>query len=455
MKLDLKNAFIYKKFKMIVLGSGGVLLLILCIAAYLGTKAALSSDIKHNAISSFNEANSSLYQIINAAAVKTTAGTGAEATTKPETAAAMAVEPATKGILYAGEGAVILKKGKILYEAGYLGRSSGLVAVVARKASKKSPIDAVLYLNMDKRAKQFFDVYYKLVIPVILLTIGSLLLLSILLVKRITQNLNRLVQEVSENEVIGEDYNYFSTFENESEAGILSKEFVRLNTEIGRLRDKERQFVRDAYYEMKNPLAMMEANLGIMEKRNISDEGRNVAREAMKTVLFDAKEKLDTLLDLSHEEIIVREKVENLNLADLILEMLEEYKKLYPSFSFKTDLDSLTTNIRKADLTKLVTILLENAVRYSTEELKEVIIKVKSKGKKNYLIVEDFGVGMTAENVEKVFDLFWKYDNKRAISNGGAGMGLATAKKLCDRYRFHIKVSSHLNIGTSVIVELN
>lgn len=435
MKFDWKNSLIHNKFKILVLSVSMLLLIVFCSIAYIGVKSTMYSAVENNIKNTFMGVNKDLINNYHENQ-----------------------KPIIAGILNDDEIVYIISHGQTMYQSPVPPKAKqnmNLHIISAKEADKKNPIEVKLYVDMNRRVNNYFGIIYKLVIPGFAAVIILIIAFAILLLGKLTRNLNSFVRDIKDNETIGIDFNNITVYDTNDEAGILSREFVKLNSEIIRLKDKERQFVHDAYYNFKNPLAMMEANLGIMEKRNLSDEGRNVAREAMKTILFDTKETLDNLLDLNREEIIVKEKVETINLADIVLEIVEEYKKIYPTFSFKTDLDSLTTNIRKVDIVKLINILLENAVKYSTEELKEVVIKIKAKGKRYYLIFEDYGVGLTAENTEKVFDLFWKYDNKRAISMGGVGMGLAIAKKICTKYKFNIKFSSQLNIGTTVIVELN
>ena len=69
------------------------------------------------------------------------------------------------------------------------------------------------------------------------------------------------------------------------------------------------------------------------------------------------------------------------------------------------------------------------------------------------LIVKDTGIGVSAENKEKIFDRFFTVDKSHGGKHGGFGLGLATVKKICAKAGWKLSCESELNVGTEFKIE--
>jgi len=113
--------------------------------------------------------------------------------------------------------------------------------------------------------------------------------------------------------------------------------------------------------------------------------------------------------------------------------------------------------------------LIENGIKYTEEGgsihiglEKESELSVgnqsdwmkREKGKFAKIIVSDTGIGIAKEDLEKIFDRFFRVDKARAREQGGSGLGLSICKWIVEAHQGEIKVESELGKGSSFIVIL-
>ncbi len=68
-------------------------------------------------------------------------------------------------------------------------------------------------------------------------------------------------------------------------------------------------------------------------------------------------------------------------------------------------------------------------------------------------MVQDFGKGIPAEDLDKVTEAFYMVDKSRSRANGSVGLGLALCKKIADIHGFQMKIESEIGKGTCVFIE--
>jgi signal transduction histidine kinase len=98
-------------------------------------------------------------------------------------------------------------------------------------------------------------------------------------------------------------------------------------------------------------------------------------------------------------------------------------------------------------------ILLDNALKY-TNKKGNVTIALKKLNNNNVLSVTNTGEGIPEDQLEKIFDRFYRVDKSRARKSGGYGLGLAIAKAIVEQHAGKIYAKSVLNESTTFTVEL-
>lgn len=99
-------------------------------------------------------------------------------------------------------------------------------------------------------------------------------------------------------------------------------------------------------------------------------------------------------------------------------------------------------------VTRLFTNLIENALHY-TPEKGRIEIKTSRVGSHLYINVQDTGVGIAPEDIEHVFERFWRASKSRSHWEGGTGLGLAIAQAIAQNHGGLITVTSKLGVGTN------
>jgi signal transduction histidine kinase len=115
------------------------------------------------------------------------------------------------------------------------------------------------------------------------------------------------------------------------------------------------------------------------------------------------------------------------------------------SLKIKGDNDSLI---------ELVTILLDNAIKYSDEH-KSIDVSLNRGGRYAYLVIKDYGQGIKPKDLSHIFDRFYRADTSRSKNKtNGYGLGLSIAKSIVERHSGEISVNSRSGKGSTFKVRL-
>lgn len=218
-----------------------------------------------------------------------------------------------------------------------------------------------------------------------------------------------------------------------------------------------RQFTSDASHELRTPVAAIQTNTAVALKY---PEGMRAGDKDKFEMIGSAAKQMQTLVEsllkLGRAESIVSEK-STVNLARVVDDV---YQRLLPSAEegeIKLDCavpPELHILANREDLLGIISNLLENAIRYTIPG-GSVKIRATSDGQRTALIVEDTGIGIAEEHLERVFDRFWRADKARTFSEGGQGLGLTITKRLVEEHGGSITVESELGRGSTFKVLLN
>lgn len=205
--------------------------------------------------------------------------------------------------------------------------------------------------------------------------------------------------------------------------------------------EKQRQFLEDAEHELKTPLAIISANNDVLEltagKSAWSDSIRNQVSRMdglLQSMLAMTK------LDAQRPDA----QMERLNLSSLVSQAAEPFYVLA-----ETSQVSLSVQVASevyilgdaASLLQLVSILLENAVKYAGPN-GAVVVQLEKRGKFTCLWVENTCSELPSGNLNRLFDRFYRADTSRSRETGGYGIGLSIAKSICQTHYANISVEA-------------
>ena len=179
-----------------------------------------------------------------------------------------------------------------------------------------------------------------------------------------------------------------------------------------------------------------------------------VLGDSLKASLIETKRMknlVQEMLDLSRaEQVEINYRNEKTVVNDVVHQVFNNFKMLYPEFTFNLDDDldeKITVNIYRDHLEQVLVILCDNAVKYS-QDRKEIHITL-SRGMNTVEIgIQDFGEGIAPEDAKRVFDRFYRVDKARSRKKGGNGLGLSIAKRLIEGYHGSISLESSPGAGS-------
>jgi signal transduction histidine kinase len=222
--------------------------------------------------------------------------------------------------------------------------------------------------------------------------------------------------------------------------------------------EEQKRFISDAAHELRTPVAALRTALEVnLEDKKLARYARNLLKENLDDV--KSLEKLVTgLLKLSKLSGTLNNQSVNIDLIQLIkqvvkiLNPLAVKKKI--SIMTKFDSEKLTAKGNEDSLRELVTILLDNAVKY-THEKGKVWVSGRKKNRGVEIRVKDTGQGIAKKDLSHIFDRFYRVDDARCKEKvDGFGLGLALAKKIVEQHGGRIEVKSTPGKGSVFRVEL-
>lgn len=220
--------------------------------------------------------------------------------------------------------------------------------------------------------------------------------------------------------------------------------------------DEQNIFISNSSHELRTPLASLRAEMeaSLLEKHISDTEARKLIRSNLEDI-----SRLQTLSDNLLQIINLHKPAPTKHSTSLPVEamILSAIKLVKPLANKKkiTIIPSIENGYVSGDkdrLKELMVILLDNAIKYSTEKSK-VRVKVKTTKRSVRIIVKDRGIGIVEDELEKVFKRFFRSDTSRSKTKG-FGLGLSIAKQIVEAHKGKIKVKSTVGKGTTVMVEL-
>ncbi len=202
--------------------------------------------------------------------------------------------------------------------------------------------------------------------------------------------------------------------------------------------EKQKQFISDASHELKTPLAVIEANIDVLE----NEIGTNKWISYIQNEANSMDKLVNELLLLTKvENIDNSEEYENFNLS----EEVEIILSMFESIAFEKQIEIINSinkdiiiNGSKGDIEHIVSILIDNAIKHTE---KQIIVELKKEKNEIVLEVKNMGEPIPEEEKDKIFERFYRIDKSRNRKEKRYGLGLAIAKSIVEKYKGKIEVS--------------
>lgn len=212
----------------------------------------------------------------------------------------------------------------------------------------------------------------------------------------------------------------------------------------------QKRFIADASHELKTPIAVINTNLDVLED-NKQDTIASQEKwfNYIKFQTGRMSKLIENLLYLAksdNNEMLGT--VSDFNLSDAITNILLSFEAVAFEKGLKIDYGKVEENIyfkgNKDSIDQLVLILLDNAAKYAYKN-SEIKVSLSVKKQKIYFAVENDCDTIPKENLEKLFDRFYRIEESRARQGGGYGLGLSIAKSIAEKNHGKIEAKSQDN----------
>jgi len=237
--------------------------------------------------------------------------------------------------------------------------------------------------------------------------------------------------------------------ETRDELQTMASTFNRMIERLQESMARQSQFVSDASHELKTPLTVIKSYANLLRRHGL--ENKEMADEAIHAIHSEAtriQKMTETFLDLANleqENVLEMNKVDLVSLSESILKQLKDVYKREITLRFEEN--PITIYADELKIKQVIIILLDNAIKYSNEQI-EVFINRDSQHAK--IRIKDYGIGIPKKEIENIFERFYRVDKARSRETGGSGLGLHIAKSIIKLHKGEIKINSKEGSGTTV-----
>lgn len=227
-------------------------------------------------------------------------------------------------------------------------------------------------------------------------------------------------------------------------------------TEKVRLENMRSDFVANVSHELKTPLTSISGFVETLKlNEDIDPQTRNRFLGIIESESNRLKRLIEDILLLSFIENQENSLVDSVNIYEVFIEIYDMTSYIAKSKNIKLTYEFSDKSIKvcsNRDYIKQVFLnLIDNAIKY-TPENKEVHVNVSSSKGNICISVKDTGVGIPEEDIERIFERFYRVDKARSRDVGGTGLGLAIIKHIVKSLGGNISVKSELGKGSEFIV---
>ncbi|ANU20798.1 cell wall metabolism sensor histidine kinase WalK [Planococcus plakortidis] len=230
------------------------------------------------------------------------------------------------------------------------------------------------------------------------------------------------------------------------------------NTEQEKIDMERREFVANVSHELRTPLTTMRSYLealadGAWQDPDLAPNFLNVTQTETERMIRLVNDLLKLSKMDSSEADLSREMVEFGVFFNRIIDRFEMSKSQNVSFERNVPKAQYFVEIDTDKLTQVIDNIISNALKYSPEGGK-IRFSVREAEGELLVSISDEGMGIPKENVDRIFDRFYRVDRARSRAMGGTGLGLAISKEMINAHGGKIWAESQYGKGTSIYFTL-
>jgi len=308
---------------------------------------------------------------------------------------------------------------------------------------KNNPIQMTIVKNLNDNVEFVIDIFLIFSIIFIFLNLTVLFLYKYFYKHMISQ-IKNIETEVNRLDIYGESFkliesNDYYYEENKNIINATNNMLIRLNDQ----KNQQMDFIHSASHEMKTPLTVMKGYTGMLERWAIDDGDKDVIKEyvgVISNTVNESAELIEKLLFLVQNDIDLT--IETLNLKKLVRNIYISLLIKYPESEMVIEGDGDGEISTDKVLIKLLLFnLIENAIKYGKSKKIEIVIG------DGFLSISNDGEHIKEENLNRIFDRFYREDKSRNNEIEGHGLGLSIVKVISKKLGFQIEIKNKETVG--------
>lgn len=300
---------------------------------------------------------------------------------------------------------------------------------------------------------QFFNAANKIIDIIGIISIGSIIIISIIISKSIANPISKVSKMAK---LIGEgnykkEVNYKS---NIREIDDLISSINKLSNELKEQENLRKQLTEDIAHELRTPLTSIRGHLdtiiaGIWQPTN--ERLISINEEVIR--ITNLVDKLRKLAKFDKEKNNLNKEIVDLKKYIKSIAYNYEGKALEKNIIIKYKLEDIKALIDKEKFAQVIINILANAIKYNNGN-NEIYISSFKKDDNIVISIKDYGVGIAKSEQKNIFERFYRVDKSRGANEKGMGVGLTIAKSIVNAHGGEIKVYSEINKGSEFIITL-
>ena len=339
----------------------------------------------------------------------------------------------------------------ITYHTLALGFIAGSLKTTGGKLSKKRAVE-IFNTGVTTVATYLMQAILGFVIFALIFA-GVAVLASVSLSRKISRRVNSIDFDAPDKSRLPKEFAPLCQ-RIETQNKEMEKRFQAITSKHESQDSMRQQFTANVSHELKTPLTSVSGYAELIRDGLV--EGENINRFAGK--IFDESQRMITLvgdiIKLSQfDEKDINVKIERIHLLNLCRTVMSGLESLAQKQNISLNLSGDDVEISGAELIveEIIHNLVKNAIKYNKDGGK-VDVSVKQCLDGIELSVSDTGIGIPEEDIDHIFERFYRVDKSHSKDIGGTGLGLSIVKHGAMFHNASISIESKLNVGTTIRV---